>query len=369
MHEPLRDRPKVYSVAIELTAFCNQKCDYCYNEWREDGGESVGTGDRQTLAARVARLVTALDIDHVTLTGGEPFAHPGVFDVLDVLGAHGVPAQFISNGGVITSAIAERLAPYRPLGVQITLNGPDAALHEAHVGAGHFEKTLRGIGALRLAGVRVVGCIVVTKKNAAKVGEILELWRRLGVEHVSLSRFSPAGYAARHAAQLLPSRRDLITAFEQADAHGADWAALTCTMPVPPCAVETERFQHIRFGSCPIGTSMQEFALGPDGKLRHCTLHRTPIGGVADVLEAGVDLAALIRHTDVTDYRKKKPEFCRGCEHEHTCAGGCGAAAEWVLGDAHAYPDPMVWQHVSADFSKTLAYARREGRTYLETVL
>jgi len=29
----------------------------------------------------------------------------------------------------------------------------------------------------------------------------------------------------------------------------------------------------------------------------------------------------------------------------------------------------MVWQHVSSDFSKTLAYARREGRTYLETVL
>ena len=127
-------RPKVYSVAIELTAFCNQKCDYCYNEWREDGGQKVSTGDRKTLVARVSRLVSALDIDHVTLTGGEPFAHPGVFDVLDVLAEHRLRAYFISNGGIVTDAIAKRLAPYAPLGVQITLNGPDAALHEAHVG-------------------------------------------------------------------------------------------------------------------------------------------------------------------------------------------------------------------------------------------
>jgi radical SAM protein with 4Fe4S-binding SPASM domain len=362
-------RPKVYSVAVELTAFCNQKCDYCYNEWREDGGQNMSTGDRKTLVARVSRLVAALDVDHVTLTGGEPFAHPGVFDVLDVLREHRVPAFFISNGGIVTDAIARRLAPYAPLGVQITLNGPDAALHEAHVGPGHFENTLRGIGALRLAGVNVVGCIVVTKKNAARVGEIIELWRALGVTSIALSRFSPAGYAARHAAQLLPSRKDLVTAFEQADPYGRDGMVLTCTMPVPPCAVETERFAGIRFGVCPIGTSMQEFALGPDGKLRNCTLHASAIGGVEDVLDPRVDLAELIRHADVTEYRRKTPDFCKGCSHEQTCAGGCGAAAEWVLGDARAFPDPLVWQYVSADFAKSLVVARRNGRTHLETVM
>jgi len=255
------------------------------------------------------------------------------------------------------------------MSVQITLNGADAALHEAHVGPGHFEKTLRGIGALSAAGVPIIGCVVVTKKNAAHVGEILELWKCLGVRHIALSRFSPAGYAARHAAQLLPSRKDLTTAFEQADPHGRDWATIACTMPVPPCAVETERFAGIRFGVCPIGTSMQEFALGPDGKLRQCTLHGGAIGGVSDVLDESVDIGALVRHTDVTDYRRKRPDFCKGCAHEETCAGGCGAAAGWVLGDAHAYPDPLVWQYVSADFSKKLAYGRREGRTFLETVM
>ena len=32
-------RPKVYAIAIEVTAHCQQKCDYCYNAWRGDNGE------------------------------------------------------------------------------------------------------------------------------------------------------------------------------------------------------------------------------------------------------------------------------------------------------------------------------------------
>jgi MoaA/NifB/PqqE/SkfB family radical SAM enzyme len=76
---------------------------------------------------------------------------------------------------------------------------------------------LAGIRALTKHGVSVVGCTVVTKKNAPRLAEILELFLSLGVRHIALSRFSPAGYAARHAAQLLPTRSELCQAFELAE--------------------------------------------------------------------------------------------------------------------------------------------------------
>jgi radical SAM protein with 4Fe4S-binding SPASM domain len=366
--EAVPARPKVYSVAIETTAYCNQKCDYCYNEWREDG--AITGGGRDKLLARTRKLIEAFEIDHVTVTGGEPLAQPGLFDLLDLLSSHGVGVQIISNGGLVTEQLASRLAEQGLRYVQVTLNGPDAELHEAHVGRGHFEKTLDGVRLLTKHGVPVVGCIVVTKKNAARIGEILELFLSLEVTQIALSRFSPAGYAARHAAQLLPTRGELVTAFEQAEPFGRERGMrLICTMPVPPCAVEVERYPNIRFGTCPIGTRMQEFALGPDGRLKNCTLHRSAIGGVADVLDEGVDLRALLGAPEVSEYRREVPEFCRGCMHASSCAGGCGAAAEWVIGHARRYPDPFVWQHIDDELGARLDRQRRDGRTHLELIL
>lgn len=367
-------RPKVNSIAIEVTAHCQQKCDYCYNAWREDNGAGFEAGASKRLLARVNKLLDALDVDHVTVTGGEPFARKDVFDIFEAARSRGVRIQIISNGGLVDRALAERVASYGVSYVQVTLDGPTAALHEAHVGEGHFEPSLRGIRALVAAGVHVVGCIVVTKKNAPHVAETLELFRSLGVDDVALSRFSPAGYASRHVAELLPSREDLLVAFRQAipfakgEAAGqARPARITCTMPVPPCAVEVEELEPLRFGTCAIGTSMQEFALGPDGSLRHCTLHGKGLGGGRDVLDDDVDPAALVEGAEVRDYKKTLPSFCEGCIHAGSCGGGCGAAAEWVLG-SRGVPDPLVWQHVDDAFAAKLALARRAPKRRLEVV-
>jgi radical SAM protein with 4Fe4S-binding SPASM domain len=362
-------RPRVNSVAVELTAYCNQKCTYCYNPWREDGGAQMAAPDGSTLLKRVEKVLAQLDVDHFTLTGGEPFAHKEVFALIERIRGAGVGVQMISNGGLIDEATAARLAKFDISYVQVTLNGPDAALHGEHVGPGdHFARTLAGVRALQKHGVPVVGCVVVTRKNARRVGETLTLWKSLGVERIALSRFSPAGYAAQQVAELLCSRDDLTAAFEQAAPFAAAGMELNVTMPVPPCAVEVERFPALKFGVCAVGTEFQEFALGPDGRLKNCTLHSTAIGGVRDILDPRVDLAQLITAKEVTDYKKATPAFCKGCEHEHSCAGGCGAAAEWISGHARNFPDPFVWQHMDDALGEKLSAARRPAEFRLRVV-
>lgn len=348
-------RPKRYALAIELTSYCNQKCGYCYNGWRDDGGKSVGSLPTEKLLALIDRALTEVDFDHVTLTGGEPFARRDLFDVLEVVKKHGKRAKMISNGGLVTDALAARLAPYRPYYVQVTLNGPTKELHEEHVGEGHWEATLRGIEALSRNGVPVSGCVVVTRKNARVVGEILDLWRSLGVTHIALSRYSPAGYAASQVAELLCSRSELIAALEQAEARGRDHGmSLQVTMPVPQCVVEHADYPHVRFGGCPIGTEMQELALGPRGELRNCTLHEEVIGDATTRSFAELVTAPAVMH-----YRDVTPEFCAPCPFRTSCIGGCGAAAAWTLGDKRGL-DPFVAQHVDDAFAAELK-RRRTG--------
>jgi len=345
-------RPRRYSLAVELTPYCNQKCGYCYNDWRDDAA-STPAMPAADLLPLIERAITEVEFDHVTLTGGEPFARVELFDILAMLERHGLRALIISNGGLITEAHAARLAPYRPLFVQITLNGPEAGLHEEHVGKGHFDATIRGIEALVRQGVPVSGCIVITRKNARVVDRILDRFLGLGVTSVALSRYSPAGYAAEQIAELLPSRTDLKGALELAEAHGLGRGmSLQATMPVPPCVIDTSAYPHITFSSCPIGTEMQEFALGSRGELRNCTLHTEVIGDTQnDSFADRVTAPAVARYRDVT------PAFCEPCPMKAQCAGGCGAAAAAVLGDPRGL-DPFVGQHVDDALRATLAAAR-----------
>lgn len=351
------ERPKRYALAVELTSHCNQKCSYCYNAWRDDNGRSIGALPSDDLVGLLDRALTEVEFDHVTLTGGEPFTRPDLVRVLEVCKRHGVGIQMISNGGVVDDRMAAKLVGFPVRCVQVTLDGPTAEIHNAHVGGDHFDATIAGIAALQRHGVLVVGCTVVTRKNAALLGEILDVFLGLGVKTVALSRFSPAGYAAAHVAELLPSRSELVVALQQAEAraveHGMD---LQVTMPVPPCVIEPDDYPSIRFGACPIGTEMQEFALGPRGELRSCTLHTDVIGDAKTT-----SFAALVEAPLVTRYRDTTPEFCAPCPHRTSCLGGCGAAAGAVLGDPRGL-DPFVAQHVDDAFAARLRAERSAAR-------
>ena len=352
-------RPKRHSLAIELTGYCNQKCGYCYNDWRGDKKESHAL-PTEALLDLIERAVADVEWDHVTLTGGEPFARADFFTILGRLASHGLRAIIISNGGLVTNEHAERLAPFRPHFVQITLNGPTAELHEEHVGKGHFEPTLAGIRALVGKNVKVSGCIVVTRKNASKVASILELFLSLGVEDIALSRYSPAGYASEQVADLLPSRSELLSALAAAEPFARDRGmTVQVTMPVPPCVVDTSRFPHIRFSSCPIGTDGQEFALGTDGKLRNCTLHTDVVAHT----DQGESFAAAVTSEAVARYRDVTPAFCAPCPMRASCLGGCGAASQSVFTERGL--DPFVAQHVDEAFAAGLKSARAAKESFV----
>lgn len=351
-------RPRRHSLAVELTPHCNQRCGYCYNDWRGDPGRQPSLSG-EALLALVERAVTEVDFERVTLTGGEPFTRPELPALLALLARHGLRALVISNASMITDDHAAAVAPYAPLAVQVTLDGPDAALHEAHVGPGHFARTLRGVAALQRHGITVAGCVVVTRLNAARLGDTLRLWASLGVRDVALSRYSPAGWAAEQIAALLPSRSELAEALAQAEAVAAEGVLrLQVTMPVPPCAIDPADHPHLAFSHCPIGTEMQEFALGTDGALRHCTLHTATLG---DARAEG--FAALVTSPEVARYRDVTPAFCAGCSARARCVGGCGAAAATVTGDPRGL-DPFVAQHVDDDLRAALARAR-EGHGFV----
>lgn len=347
---PMVDGRVRYALAVELTYSCNQACAYCYNPSR--GAEHASESERdasepsvEEVVARVEKILCAWNVYQVTLTGGEPLRGPALFPVLDVLRARGARTQLISNGTLITRATASRLASYSLGAVQITLNGSTAEAHREHVGRNSFSYAIRGAENVISEGIPITGCIVVTRRNADQVSAILDLWQSLGVRRVALSRFSPAGMSLERMSSWLPRRQDLVTAFTQARAYARAGMEIHCTVPVPSCLFDLEDFAPIRFGQCAVGSPFQEFALGPDGALRLCTLHAGKLARGRDVLDPDWDLRDVPSLPEVQNYRARLPQFCQGCSAAASCLGGCSASERYEDEGMPRTLDPLIRQY------------------------
>ena len=129
---------------------CNLKCTHCF--------VSCGPGDdhhallsREEVRGRVAEALP-LGVKEFYFTGGEPFLHPEMLQILADTLAHG-PCTVLTNGTLFTPRLLEGLARLArtsrySLEIRVSLDGHRAESHDAFRGAGTFARAMAGLVAL-----------------------------------------------------------------------------------------------------------------------------------------------------------------------------------------------------------------------------
>ena len=340
--------PLPTALSVELTAACNQRCSHCYNAWRAEGNRSPERMETSVLLSLLDRIVAELGLTRLTLSGGEPLLHPDFRSIVDHLRARDLELFLITNGTLVDDEVARFLAP-RFGSVQLTLAGAEAASHDAICGAGSYDRVIAGLDALAAAGVATSGSFLCTSSGAPRAAATVARFVERGVRRIAFNRFNPSGFGLESALRLMPTRSQVLLALEQVEEAAArDEVEVSCTMPIPPCVVDEDRYPHVGFGHCAAGTAEGEPSLAPDGQLRLCPLQARALGDLRGATFREVWAAPWrVAFTQAT------PEFCRGCPHGTTCRGGCGAAAEWAFGGAGEL-DPFVAQHVMPGYRARL---------------
>jgi radical SAM protein with 4Fe4S-binding SPASM domain len=340
--------PLPATLSVELTAACNQRCAHCYNAWRAEGNRSPERMETAELLALLDRVIAELGLGRVTLSGGEPLLHPDFRRIVEHLRERGLELFLITNGTLVDDEVARFLAP-RFGAVQLTLAGADAAGHDEICGPGSFARVVAGLDALAAAGVATSGSFLCTSSAAPRAAATLARFVERGVRRVAFNRFNPSGFGLESALRLMPTRSQVLQALDQVEQLATrEELEVSCTMPIPPCVVDEERYPHVGFGHCAAGGPESEPSLAPDGQLRLCPLQAAALGdlrGAAfrEVWDAPARAA----------FARATPGFCRDCPHAATCRGGCGAAAEWAFGGAGEL-DPFVAQHVMEGYRARL---------------
>ncbi len=136
---------------------CNLRCPFCF--------EGSAPGDIRLQAPNLTDVypflleATALQVQQLAFTGGEPFVNKHMVDILDA-SLDVAPCLVLTNGTEPLHRALPKLSPFRhgkhTLSFRISLDAPDAALHDKNRGQGSFHKALQAMVALHERGFPVM---------------------------------------------------------------------------------------------------------------------------------------------------------------------------------------------------------------------
>jgi radical SAM protein with 4Fe4S-binding SPASM domain len=335
---PSRPFPFPRGFVVELTARCDHACGHCYNTWKNPGQPRPEPLETAPLLAVLERLLDESGCELLTLTGGEPTLRADLPAIVEHLHHRGVKLNLISHGGHIDDALIDRLGHETITTWELPLLAAGPALHDALSGrAGAFHRVTAAIAALKAARQRVVVVFVAQRPNLDQLEGVVELCVALGVDGLMINRFNPGGQGGRHIDTLQADPSALQALLDQAEALGRSWRLpMACSIAMPPCLIDTERYEHLGFGFCALGTESAYYTVDPGGRLRPCNHSPTVLGDLrTESLRAILDGPAL------EAYVQARPEACGECPIERSCQGGCKAAAEACSGSPWN-PDPFL---------------------------
>jgi MoaA/NifB/PqqE/SkfB family radical SAM enzyme len=164
--------PRVRLQALETLWFqvggtvCNLACTHCFVSC----SPTNHTHEPMRLAEveRYLEEAQGLGVKEYYFTGGEPFLNPEIESILAAALRCG-PVSVLTNGLLLDAARCGRLKALADgsrysLDLRVSLDGYEAADHDAIRGPGTFARTLEGLRQLAAAGLHPV--ITVTEVNA-----------------------------------------------------------------------------------------------------------------------------------------------------------------------------------------------------------
>lgn len=163
---------------IAVTYLCNSRCVMC-DFWKETRQPTVALDDYRRLP-RTLR--------NINVSGGEPFLHPRIVDIIRVLHETCPKARItISTNGFLTDIVMARVREilrFLPrIGVRISLDGV-GEMHERIRRIPHgFEKVMATLRGCRAIGVRDLGlAYTMSAENVAHFMRVYDLARAEGVQ-------------------------------------------------------------------------------------------------------------------------------------------------------------------------------------------
>jgi radical SAM protein with 4Fe4S-binding SPASM domain len=268
LHDKVGSRRLPMEGSIELTHRCNLRCAHCYiNEPLAD----EDTRQRELPAADWCRIIDEIAAQGclwLLVTGGEPLLHPDFLDIYTYAKKKGIFLILFTNATLLTPAMADHLARWRPFLVEVSIYGHTQATHEAVTGIpGSYERCRRGIKLLRERKIPLTLKTMVITLNQHEIRDMQNWARELGVQFRFDAVLQPRLDGSRTPCTLRISPEKIVELDLADERRLKEWKSFWERFHEPP-ANPAELFH------CGAGINM--FHIDPYGNLSACMMARNP---------------------------------------------------------------------------------------------
>lgn len=159
------------SVYLEITSFCNRRCPYCYND-SNDCGDYL---NKDTIY-KILDECRLNNVKHITISGGEPFCHPDIYDIIARMNESNIKGTFISNLSLLTDNIIREIL-LSGHNIQATLDSSNAYNNDMTRGNGSYDAVINLLSVARKCDClnRIALRFNLSKKNVCEIESIINL--------------------------------------------------------------------------------------------------------------------------------------------------------------------------------------------------
>lgn len=211
----LHTSPRVRTIVLQPTPFCNIRCKYCYLPTRDDVSR-MDVGTIEATFRRVFESPYAGEQITVIWHAGEPFVLPvsyyeTAFQAIERLRPAGVSIchSFQTNGTLVTKEWCDLIRRWQ-VGVGLSIDGP-RDLHDANrvtrYGTGTFDQAMRGARLLRAEGIPFHVISVLGKSALQQPERLHAFYVQTGIRDVCFNVEESEG---DHVSELMLEGRDSV---------------------------------------------------------------------------------------------------------------------------------------------------------------
>ncbi len=311
---------------IALTYRCNNRCLFCYAGCGKESPAAQGTPKELTTRGfkKIIRIFRdEARIPFFSFTGGEPLLRGDLESLISYAEKRGLRTNLITNGTLATEQRSRKLYRAGLRTAQVSIEAPEAELHNRLTGSSSFQKTCQGIAALKSAGIKVQTNTTLTALNVDSTEKMPAFLKELGIDRFSMNLFIPT--------EKSPGNDKLFLSYSQigpvVDRVRKEAARLSMTFywysPLPHC-----HFNPLSRGmgnkSCAAMDGL--ISVTPTGDIQPCSSYAESMGSL---LSGKFQDIWFSKRAGFFKEKRYAPEECSGCDRFIACQAAC----------------PLYWQY------------------------